>query len=271
MKSFGIGLTTALATALLAGSSIAVSPALALQAAQQDSAAMGSSTGPNDAQIQESLNKSFSKSRYEGVQSTVQNGVVTLTGTVKTFAVKEDADRVAHHAKKVTAVRNDLEVGGPQLSDQELQQKLLKAIEYDRVGYGTTAFNAISVDVQNGVVTLGGHAYGPPDKDSAVSLVSNTPGVRDVIDDIQVDPPSPMDDEIRVRVARAVYGYPSLNKYAMDPAKTIRISVQNGRVTLFGQVDNEADKDTAFIRANGVPGVFKVTNDLQVANQPERR
>ena len=64
---------------------------------------------------------------------------------------------------------------------------------------------------------------------------------------------------------RSVYGFPSLNKYAMDPAKAIRISVQNGNVTLYGVVDNQADKDTANIRAKSVSGVFKVTNDLQVA------
>jgi osmotically-inducible protein OsmY len=68
--------------------------------------------------------------------------------------------------------------------------------------------------------------------------------------------------------ARAIYGYPSLNKYAIDPAKPIRISVQNGHVELYGTVDSQADKETAYIRANAVPGVFSVTNYLQVANQP---
>jgi osmotically-inducible protein OsmY len=69
-------------------------------------------------------------------------------------------------------------------------------------------------------------------------------------------------------VARAVYGYPSLNKYAIDPVKPIRISVQNGHVELYGMVDSEGDKETAFIRANGVPGIFSVKNYLQVAGQP---
>jgi hypothetical protein len=77
-----------------------------------------------------------------------------------------------------------------------------------------------------------------------------------------------MDDQTRMAVARAVYGLPALNKYAIDPAKTIRISVQNGHVELYGVVDTEADKDMAFIRANAVPGVFSVKNYLQVANQP---
>jgi osmotically-inducible protein OsmY len=129
-------------------------------------------------------------------------------------------------------------------------------------------FNAITIDVQDGVVTLGGHVRTYPDRDSAVALVSTYPGVKGVNDEIEVDPTSIMDDQIRLAVARAVYGYPSLNKYAIDPAKPIRISVQGGHVELSGVVDSKSDRDTAGIRANGVPGVFSVKNDLQVAGQP---
>jgi osmotically-inducible protein OsmY len=64
-----------------------------------------------------------------------------------------------------------------------------------------------------------------------------------------------------------VYGFPSLNKYAIDPVKPIRIVIQNGDVTLKGVVMNQSDKEVAGIRANGVFGVFKVTNDLQVVSQ----
>jgi osmotically-inducible protein OsmY len=77
-----------------------------------------------------------------------------------------------------------------------------------------------------------------------------------------------MDDQTRMAVARAVYGYGMLNKYAIDPATPIRISVQNGTVELYGTVDSQADKDVAFLRANGVSGVFSVKNYLQVAGQP---
>jgi osmotically-inducible protein OsmY len=69
-----------------------------------------------------------------------------------------------------------------------------------------------------------------------------------------------------LQVYRAIYGYPSLNKYALDPAQPIRITVVNGNVTLNGVVNSEADKNVAGIRANSVPGIFKVTNNLQVAN-----
>jgi osmotically-inducible protein OsmY len=115
---------------------------------------------------------------------------------------------------------------------------------------------------------LGGHARTDVDKDSALALVSTYPGVKDVTNEIQVDPVSIMDDQTRMAVARSVYGYPTLNKYAIDPAKTIRISVQNGHVELYGVVDSQSDKDVAYMRANAVPGVFSVKNYLQVANQP---
>lgn len=226
--------------------------------------------GQFDAQIQADLTKSLSKNQFKGIQVSVQNGVVTLSGTTDVYEHKEEADKKAHRVKNVAAVRNLIEVAGPSVPDQELQESIVKKLQYDRVGYGN-AFNAISVNVQNGVVTLGGHALGPVAKDSAISLVSNFRGVKDVVDEIEVDPLSPMDDRIRQGVYRAVYGYSMLNKYAIDPAQPIRISVQNGNVTLYGAVDRKADADAAYIQANGVPGVFKVTNELQYPGQPEKK
>jgi hypothetical protein len=85
------------------------------------------------------------------------------------------------------------------------------------------------------------------------------------VDDIQVAPVSPMDDRLRIQLARTIYGTPQLQKYALDPAKPIRITVINGHVTLTGVVDNKMDKDVANIRANSVPGVFSVNNQLQIA------
>ena len=206
------------------------------------------------------------KKQFRGVKVSVENGIANLTGTVDLYEYKADAERRVRKAKGVTAVRNLVEVAGPNIPDSELQAKLLEKLTYDRVGYGNT-FNAISLTVEGGIVTLGGHARTDVDKDSALALVSTQPGVKDVIEEIDVDPVSMMDDQIRMAVARAVYGYPSLNRYAIDPAKTIRISVQNGHVELYGIVDTKADKDVAFVRANGVAGVFSVKNYLQVANQ----
>src|SRR5580658_7293690 len=217
----------------------------------------------DSAAVQSKLNKS----QFKNVTVNVQNGVCTLSGTVDLYEYKADADKRVHKVKGVSAVRNEIEVAGPTVPDAELQAKLAEKLSYDRVGYGNT-FNAITVSVQNGAVTLGGHARTDVDKDSALALVSTYPGVKDVSDEIQVDPVSIMDDRLRLQVARAVYGYATLNKYAIDPAKPIRISVQNGNVELYGMVDTQADKDVAFLRANGVPGVFSVKNYLQVASQP---
>jgi len=225
----------------------------------------------NDAQIQADVAKALDNKRFKDVKSSVQNGVVTLTGTVDLYSSKLDADNRAHHRKNVKGVENQIEVAGPTVEDGTLRDKLAEKLAYDRVGYGTTAFNAFTIGVQNGAVTLGGTAYGPSDKDSALSLVENYPGVKDVVDNIEVAPVSPMDDRIRLAEARAIYGFPMLNKYAIDPAKPIRITVVNGNVTLSGVVDSPADKDAANIRANGVSGVFKVVNNLQVVGGTQEK
>jgi hyperosmotically inducible protein len=225
----------------------------------------------NDQQIETELAQQFGKERFKDVQISVKDGLITLKGTVLLFADKDAAEKKALHAQRAIAIRNEIRVKGAEVSDQALQAKLVKKLEYDRVGYGTTAFNAISVNVRGGEVTLGGHAYGPMDKSSAFALASYTPGVQDVIDEIEVDPVSSMDDGIRLDVARRIYGYPALSRYAIDPGKPIRISVQNGRVTLYGVVDSQGDKDAAYIRANSAPGVFKVANELQIEGARSER
>jgi osmotically-inducible protein OsmY len=207
------------------------------------------------------------KKEFHDVKVSVYQGIATLTGTVDLYAYKADAEKHVRKVKGVTAVRNLIEVAGPSVPDQQLLDKLGEKLEYDRVFYGN-AFNAISISVQNGAVTLGGHALSYVSRDSALALVSYYPGVKDVQDEIQVDPVSMFDNRIRIQVYRAVYGYPTLNRYAIDPGKPIRISVQNGHVELYGMVDKQADKDVAFMRANAVPGVFEVKNYLQVADPP---
>jgi osmotically-inducible protein OsmY len=211
------------------------------------------------------VHKALDNKRFSDVTVSVNNDNVLLGGTVLRYADKEDADNRIHHVKGVKGVDNEIQVAAGQVSDDALRDQLSKKLACDRVGYGTTAFNDITIGVHDGVVTLGGTVYGPPDKDSALGLVANTPGVKDIVDNLDVAPLSPMDDEIRVRVANAVYGAPQLQKYAINPVKPIRIVVINGNVTLAGVVDSKMDRDLAGIRANGVPGVFKVVNDLQVA------
>jgi osmotically-inducible protein OsmY len=211
----------------------------------------------------------LNKKQFSEVKVNVNNGAATLTGTVNLYAYKADAVKRVSKVNGIAAVHDLIEVAGPSVSDQVLQDKLRDKLAYDRVFYGN-AFNAITLRVRNGVVTLGGHALSYISRNSALGLVSYYPGVKDVVDEMQVDPPSLIDDRIRVAVYRAIYGYPIFTKYAIDPAKPIRISVQNGNVELYGQVDSQADKDEAYIRANAVPRVFSVKNYLDVAN-PARK
>jgi hyperosmotically inducible periplasmic protein len=226
---------------------------------------------PDQPDVAGAVHAKLNKSQYKDVQVSVDaNGVATLSGSVADYEYKADADKTVHKIKGVSAVRNDIQVAGPSIPDAELRKKLLDKLTYASMGYGST-FDAITLDVHDGVVTLGGHSHDYPNRDSALAVVSTMAGVKDVVDNIEVDPVSPMDDGIRLAVARAVYGYASLNRYAIDPAQPIRISVQNGHVELYGVVDSQSDKDTANIRANSVPGVFSVTNNLQVANQPSEK
>ena len=227
---------------------------------------VGARTAKADAGgIDADVHKALDNKKFANVTASLHGPEVVLTGTVDIYAAKEEAGNRVHHVKGVKGVDNEIRVAGPTVEDVELRAKLAKALTYDRVGYGTTPFNSLTIGVHDGVVTLGGMVYGPPDKDSALGLVGNTPGVKDIIDNIKVAPVSPMDDRLRLELARVIYGTPQLQKYALDPAKPIRITVVNGNVTLTGVVDSKMDHDVAGIRANTVPGVFKVVNDLQVA------
>jgi hyperosmotically inducible periplasmic protein len=262
LNQFGLRLPLAFAFAAVIPAFLAAPRASASPPAQTSATA---AADQNDFQIGADLAQEYNKDRFKNVQFDVKDGVVTLKGSVALFADKEAAEKKASRAKKALAIRNQISVTGALMSDKELQEKLVKKLEYDRVGYGTTAFNAISVSVRDGIVTLAGHAYGPVDKSSALAVASLTPGVLDVIDDIEVDPVSGMDDRIRLDVARRVYGHPALARYAIDPGKPIRISVQGGKVTLYGEVQSQSDRDIAYLQANSAPGVFKVTNELQVS------
>jgi len=125
-------------------------------------------------------------------------------------------------------------------------------------------FDNIAFKVDGSTVALYGQVVRPSLKSDAENAVKHIEGVEKVDNQIEVLPTSPMDDRLRLELYRAVYGYPALEKYALGVQKPIRIIVKNGHVTLEGVVDNDSDKNLAGLRANGVPGIFSVTNNLQV-------
>ena len=127
-----------------------------------------------------------------------------------------------------------------------------------------SVFDNLAYKVEGYKVTLLGQVREPVLKSDAENAVKHIEGVEQIDNQIEVLPTSPMDDGLRRKLYVAIYGDPALERYAMPVVKPIRIIVKNGHVTLEGVVDSETDKNLAGMRANGVPGIFSVTNNLQV-------
>ncbi len=126
-------------------------------------------------------------------------------------------------------------------------------------------FDDLEFQVTGNTVTLLGSVVNPTLKSDAEGAVKHIEGVEQVNNQIKTLPPSPMDDQIRRRTARAIFGMDGLAKYSWSAVPPVHIIVDNGHVTLKGVVDTQNDKNLAGLAANQVPGVFSVNNDLQVA------
>jgi len=225
-----------------------------------------------DNQIQTAVTQKLAaKSQFGNVKSSVEDGIVTLTGTVDLYQGKLDAAKLARKTAHASGVRDLINVAGPSVSDAQLEQKLATKLRYVRVGYDNT-FDYFALGVKDGMVTVEGQDRTGIGRDEALYDIANMPGVKDVIDNIGIEPVSPFDDGLRIRAARAIYRDSVLSKYAMDPARPIRIIVANGHVTLYGSVNNAMDKQVAGMRANQLFGAFSVENKLVVqtnaADQP---
>ena len=125
--------------------------------------------------------------------------------------------------------------------------------------------------MKDGVVTVEGQDRTGVGRDEALADIANMPGVKDVVANISLEPVSIFDDGLRIRAARALYRDPVLSKYAMDPARPIRIIVENGHITLYGSVDSAMDKQVAGMRANQLSGAFSVDNKLVVEGKSSQQ
>lgn len=218
-----------------------------------------------DNQVQNTVTQKLaSKKQYSNIKANVEDGIVTLTGTVDLYQRKLDAAKLARKTSKVQGVRNLIVVAGPNVPDAQLEQKLATKLTYVREGYDST-FDYFALGVKDGVVTVEGQDRTGVGRDEALAEIANMPGVKDVIENISIAPTSIYDDGLRLRALRAIYSDPVLSKYAMDPARPIRIIVDNGHVTLYGEVNSAMDKQVAGIRAGQLFGAFSVDNKLVVA------
>jgi hyperosmotically inducible periplasmic protein len=184
----------------------------------------------------------------------------------------------------------------PDLEEREAKRMSVMANDIRKAivtlpNYGLFDDVRFSINRAN-VVTLKGYASRPTLKASAENAAKNVRGVEKVDNRIEVLPLSPQDDDIRFRVYVAVYGHPALARYnpnrgtplfnslvrrtagiTQDPPPgnhPIHIIVKNGNVTLEGVVDNEGDRSIAEIRANGVPGAFRVDNEIRLSSGRRR-
>jgi len=151
--------------------------------------------------------------------------------------------------------------GGPESRiAREVRHELL-SLPY----YGV--FDDLAFNVNGSTVTLLGTVTRPVLKSDAEKAAKSVEGVTQVVNNIEVLPPSPMDDQIRRAVYQAIYGQPALSpRYGFRAVSSIHILVKGGHVTLEGVVANQSDKNLINVAANGVPNVFSVTNNLQVEN-----
>jgi hyperosmotically inducible protein len=149
----------------------------------------------------------------------------------------------------------------------ESQDRLVREVRHELIMlpyFGV--FDNLSFRIQGRTVILEGQVVRPVVKSDAENSVKHIEGVEKVINNIEVLPPSPMDDRIRRAVYQSIYSYGPLFKYGGMAVPPIHIIVKGGRVTLDGVVDSEADKGLAGMRANQVPDTFQITNNLRVVN-----
>ena len=129
-----------------------------------------------------------------------------------------------------------------------------------------SVFDNLAFKVDGDRVTLEGQVTRPTLKSDAEAAVKSIEGVSGITNNIEVLPPSPLDDQLRRALYRAIYGDAVLSRYGWSSMPSIHIIVKNGRVSLEGVVDNESDKNLAGLRANGVANVFEVKNNLVVSS-----
>ena len=183
-------------------------------------------------------------------RSTVAFLLASLTLIQAGLAAKDDKNR--HQA----FIRGDVD-----------ESRLVREVRHQLAMlpyYGV--FDDLSFRVDpDGTVTLMGAVTRPTLKSDAENVVKHIEGVTKVVNQIEVLPLSPEDDRIRMAEYRAIYGEPSLaTRYGYRAIPPVHIIVKNGHVTLDGVVANQGDKDLINVRANSVPGVFSVTNNLRV-------
>jgi hyperosmotically inducible protein len=187
--------------------------------------------------------------------------VLAIAFTLPTMSLAQTGSGVATSANTSTTAQ------GRNLSSQAID-RITREVRHELVMLPFyNVFDDLEYKVDpDGTVTLIGAVVDPTLKTDAERSVKRIEGVERVVNNIEVLPTSPMDDQIRRATYRAIYGNDVLSSYSLRAVPPIHIIVKNGHVTLKGVVSRSMDKQVAEMQAKSVPGVFSVENDLQVEN-----
>ena len=197
-----------------------------------------------------------------GFASLVMMCFVVLGGAQQTPPVPSNDQSVQTKPNTTAPAQQANETLSPESQDRLVREVRHELIMLPYFG----VFDNLSFRIEGRTVILDGQVVNPVVKSDAGNSVKRIEGVEKVVNNIEVLPPSPMDDRIRRAVYQSIYSYGPLFKYSNMAVPPIHIIVRNGRVTLEGVVDSEADKSMAGMRANEVPGTFQITNNLRVVN-----
>lgn len=218
-------------------------------------------TKPDDAWISRAAEAKLSADKMEKqVQVMVDNGVITLNGTVNTIDQVERAGKAMSKLAGAEAVNNNLRVT-TSIADVAIADNAGRQIL--RYPY-YSIFDDVNLEVLDGKLTLSGQVLTPVRKRDIGALMKGVAGVREIENNLEVLPLSPDDDRIRLRVARAIFGDPELSRYGMGANPPIHIIVKNGNVRLTGVVHTILEKQLAERAARFAALYFGFQNDLRV-------
>jgi hyperosmotically inducible periplasmic protein len=199
--------------------------------------------------------------KHGDVKVSFEDGVATLTGSVDSLGVKNDATRALRKVDDVVEVRNELEIKAEDVSDQQIVEQARK----DIVTYPFyTIFDNIVLKCQDHLLEVDGQVTEPVKKADIGNFLERVKGVREVRDNLEVLPVSNFDDQLRLAIARAIYNDANFVHYANQALPPIHIIVKNGNVTLEGVVLNQIDRVKAENDARFAGTFFSLTNNLRV-------
>jgi len=226
--------------------------------------AMGLQAAANQADmaLQSRVTKRLHDANFDSVTVTVSDRIATLTGVVDRLSKSERAQRLARKTEGLSGLRNEIQVRST-TSDEEIAREVARQIRlfpfYD-------IFDLVDGEVKDGAVTLRGSVRLPQRYHDYANLVKQVSGARSVTNLLEVLPTSSFDDELRIRVARAVYGSAGLGpRYGNQAHPPIHIIVKNGTVRLEGVVLTSLDKQLAGKAARFAATYFALENNLQIA------